>query len=297
MGSAIVFPVRLRFTSLVLLALAAGAQADIGWSVNIVDPTDEYASFHSTITQNLLAAGNAWGSRLVGSGTIDVNISFADIPTADASATDWVLNHTTPGGVDVYEWGTTSEIRTGVDPNGAEADIDIRLGRDWMNNVFFWDPNPTQRTAAIPQSRIDGQSTLMHEIGHGLAFNGWLNGTNVSNQGYESMYDEQISLVGGNLYFNGANAMAAYGGPVPLTYGNYAHYGNAAPRPGSELVGTRLMNGVFSYYQTRWYVTDLDLGFLADTGYTLKAAPVPEPATMAALGLGVAATLRRRKRR
>ena len=37
--------------------------------------------------------------------------------------------------------------------------------------------------------------------------------------------------------------LAAYGGPVPLTYGNIAHLANNEPRPGSDLL-EELMNGV-----------------------------------------------------
>lgn len=281
-------------TSLALLAFAVAGHADIGWSVNFSDPSNTYASYYSTITANLMAAGNAWGSHLVGTGTIDVNISFADIPTADGGAATNVYDHTTAGGVNVFQQGTAYEINTGIDPNGSTSDINIRLGNDWMHNTIWWDPNPTARTAAIPAYKVDGQSVLMHELGHGLAFNGWLDGTNGQNPGYESPYDENVVFDGSNLYFTGAHAEAAYGGPVPLTYGNYAHYGNAAPRPGSELAGTRLMNGVVTYYQTRWNVTDLDLGVLADSGYTLKA--VPEPTTLAAMGLGIAAFARRRRR-
>jgi hypothetical protein len=271
------------------------AKAVVGWSVNIDDPFNEYTSLHSAIEANFFAAANAWGSHIVGSGTIDVNISFANIGTADGGSAATQFDHMSADGHYVYQQGAAYEAITGIDPNGSTADINIRLGRDWMNNVLWWDPNPTLRTDAIPDFHVDGESTLMHEIGHGLAFNGWRNGTTGALPGdYESPFDENVVAGGGYLWFSGAHAEAAYGGPVPLTLGNYGHYGNLGG-PGSEFVGVGLMNGVYSYYQTRWNVSAVDLGILQDTGFTLVSS-VPEPTTFAVMSLGVAALLRRRKR-
>ena len=70
---------------------------------------------------------------------------------------------------------------------------------------------------------------LIHELGHAFVFNGWMNGTTGQlPPTYMSTFDEHSSFDGSNLYFNGAGATGRYGGPVPLTYGNYGHLGNAA---------------------------------------------------------------------
>ena len=57
-----------------------------------------------------------------------------------------------------------------------------------------------------------------------------------------------------------------YGGPVPMTYGDYPHFGNEPPRPGSDLIDHELMNGVVFYYGQRYYISPLDLAVLEDVG-------------------------------
>lgn len=85
---------------------------------------------------------------------------------------------------------------------------------------------------------------------------------------YMSTFDERASFDGSNLFFNGTGAMARYGGAVPLTYGNYGHVGNSAPRPGSNLL-IDLMNGVVYYYQTRYSISPLDLEITRDSGIAI----------------------------
>src|SRR4030095_3774097 len=57
------------------------------------------------------------------------------------------------------------------------------------------------------------------------------------------LHDRHASLHGSDLFFNGASAVALYGGPVPITYGNPHPLGNEAPRSGSDLLPD-LMNGI-----------------------------------------------------
>lgn len=283
-----------------LASLSVGARADIGWTVDFDDPGGTYSAYYDNIRSNMLAAGNIWGSYLAGSGTIDIQVGFADIATANGASVTTGFSHMN-GSTSVYNQGAAAEILTGVDPNGSGYDIRINigstyqsyLGSSYLDNLWF-DPHPMQRTDTLPDGRTDAMSTFLHEIGHGLAFNGWRNGTTGNLPGsYESTFDENVVVgSGGYLYFDGPNASAAYGGPVPLTRGNYGHYGNASPGPGSDLVGYSLMNGVSYYYGARWGISAVDLGFMKDVGFTV----VPEPASIAALGVGVCALLRRRRK-
>jgi hypothetical protein len=109
------------------------------------------------------------------------------------------------------------------------------------------------------------------------------------------------------LAFTGPSATALYGGPVPLTVGSYAHLGNPAPLPGTDLIPD-LMNGVAFTRGTRYHITPLDLAMLRDLESTLpsgvadltgglRAAPmleappplaVPEPSTWLLMVAGLA---------
>jgi hypothetical protein len=170
---------------------------------------------------------------------------------------------------DIFEQGAAFEVRTGMDPNGADPDIRIRIGTAYLTDQLWFDPNPQTRTDPIPANHIDAVSVFIHELGHAFVFNGWMNGTTGQlPPTYMSTFDEHASFDGSNLYFNGSGATARYGGPIPLTYGNYGHLGNSAPRPGSNLL-IDLMNGVIYYYQTRYSISPLDLEIAKDSGMAI----------------------------
>jgi hypothetical protein len=246
----------------------SGASPAITYNVTFIEPAGPYASYYPAITAAIQAAGAEWNRHLVGSGTLEVEVSMANIPTMDGTSvtTGFVSNN---GTRDIYEQGAAYEIRTGMDPNGSDPDIRIRIGTDYLTNEVWFDPNPQTRTDPIPANHIDAISVFIHELGHAFVFNGWMNGsTGQLPPTYMSTFDAKASFDGSNLYFNGSGAMGRYGGPVPLTYGNYGHLGNSAPRPGSNLLYD-LMNGVVYYYQNRYFISPLDLEIARDSGMAI----------------------------
>lgn len=245
-----------------------GAPAAITYNVTFVDPSGPYASYYPAITAALQAAGAEWNRHLVGSGSLEVEVSMANIPTMDGTSvtTGFVRND---GTRDIFEQGAAYEIRTGIDPNGTDPDIRIRIGMAYLTNEVWFDPHPQTRTDPIPANHIDAISVFIHELGHAFVFNGWMNGTTGQLPAtYMSPFDANSSFDGSNLYFNGTGAVTRSGHPVPLTYGNYGHIGNNAPRPGSDLL-LDLMNGVVYYYQTRYFITPLDLEIARDSGIAI----------------------------
>ncbi len=244
--------------------------ASITYNVTFTEPGGPYASYYPAITAALQAAGVEWNRHLIGSGNLEVEISMANIPTMDGTSvtTGFVRNN---GTRDIFEQGAAYEIRTGIDPNGADPDIRIRIGTAYLTNEVWFDPNPQARNTPIPANHIDAISVFIHELGHAFVFNGWRNGTTGQlPPTYMSTMDEQSSFDGTNLFFNGAGAAGRYGGPVPLTYGNYGHIGNNSPRPGSNLL-LDLMNGVVYYYQTRYFISPLDSEITRDCGIAIPA--------------------------
>jgi len=248
-----------------LPAQVPGQAANITYNISFAEPGGAHASYYPAITAALQAAGAEWNRHLIGSGNLEVEVSFANIPTMDGASvsTGFVRND---GTRDIFEQGAAYEIRTGIDPNGADPDVRIRIGTSYITTDLWFDPNPQTRNTAIPPNKIDAISVFIHELGHALVFNGWMNGTTGQlPPNYMSTMDERSSFNGGNLFFNGSGAAGRYGGPVPLTFGNYGHIGNNAPRPGSNLL-LDLMNGVVYYYQTRYFVSPLDSEIARDCG-------------------------------
>lgn len=116
------------------------------------------------ITAALQAAGAEWNRHLVGSGSLEVEVSMANIPTMDGTSVSsgFVRNN---GTRDIFEQGAAFEIRKGTDPNGADPDIRIRIGTAYLTDQLWFDPNPQTRTDPIPANHIDAMSVFIHELG------------------------------------------------------------------------------------------------------------------------------------
>lgn len=110
-------------------------------------------------------------------------------------------------------------------------------------------------------------SFFLHELGHALGFNGRGDGnTGIVSGQFPSTYDTLVATSGGFPVFTGANAVAAYGGPVPLSTGivnSYVHYGRVT----ADGLDLGLMEGsTYAPSGVRWYVDVLDLAFFRDMG-------------------------------
>lgn len=274
-----------------MLALSVNpAFATVMYTVTIDDPANLFLAYHAPIVSNVLAAGARWSHFLVGDATIDLQIGFSGIPTAEGSSVTTGFVGTI-GTLNVFEQGAAAEVRTGIDPNGpGSPDGVITIGTNYLVNDLAFDLHPAVPSGPIPAGKIDAVSVFLHEIGHVLAFNGFRSGFDGSLPGnFESTFDAYTTFDGTNLFFNGPKATALYGQPVPLTFGNYPHLGNAAPLPGSDLIPD-LMNGVQLDRDTRYDISLLDLDILCDVGVpgtTCQGPVVPEPSTWLLFGSGL----------
>ena len=262
--------------------------------VSFVDPAAAYSAYYADLQRTAVAAGLAWSQHFAGdfSGVdLAVSINFAALATSTGRSLGSAFVGTTASGMTLWEQGAAHELRTGVDINGALPDIEFSIGAvGYLQSELWFDPDPLLRSAAVPADRTDAMSVLLHEWGHALGFNGWMDGSTGALPGsYASTFDAQIvpqSGPGGmTLVFQGAQAMSVYGAAVPLTFGNYAHVGNSGGRGGADLIPD-LMNGEVFYRGTRYEVSALDLAMLADVGLPVLAA-VPEPGTNALLLAGL----------
>ena len=129
----------------------------------------------------------------------------------------------------VSEQGWASQLRTGKDPNGDEADIEIVLAPDYMRTIW-WDPQPELRQARIPGDKLDSMSVMLHELGHAIAFNGWIDPKTGQLPGqFISSYDRHVTYDGKDFFFNGPEAVKLWGRPVPLARIIHAQPRRAGP--------------------------------------------------------------------
>ena len=209
-----------------------------------------------------------WSEVLTGDAVLSVRVELLEQTSSGRAQGGWG-NGTNIGqvdGVNLIIGAPSRELQTGEEVPGTSYDVLLQFSRDYLLNELFLDPTPGTRDD-IPGERTDGLSVVLHEIGHALGMIGYYN-TTTNNQGaFASTYDLRRFDLEGEDYFSGPNVEALLGGPLELTHGNYAHYGNSGEFPGSNpdpLLG--LMNGVTFYRGYAYMIGELDLAIMADLG-------------------------------
>ena len=258
------------------------ARAAVTTEVTFNDPAGAYTAYYGPLTSHVQAGMRNWTAGVASDITVRAVVRFAGSNggTADGRSFTNAFSHTDGTGRSVQMEGLAARL-TGLIPASSPApDIDIFVNPAYLTNELWFDPQPDRRVAPVPVNKTDAMSTFTHEIGHALGFAGFINQTTGARpDGYESAFDERISFDGTNFFFNGAGAVQAYGGPVPLTFGNLYHLGNNAPRPGADLLADSLMNGVTFTRGKRYHVSALELAMLKDTGLSLEGPAVSVAAT------------------
>jgi hypothetical protein len=160
------------------------------------------------------------------------------------------------------------KIFTGVDQNGTTAD-----GNIWFNSGHAWsfDGSPDYQ-------ENDFESVALHELIHTLGFSSSL--SSQSSTGYRTTLDSYLTdstgaklfasdgtwVKGGYPYFDGANAVAAYGGLVPMS-------GDGSHLDGLEFAGSLMSPSTYTGVR-RIRVSAVELGILEDLGYTVATVAV-----------------------
>ena len=203
-------------------------------------------------------------------------------------------------------YGTVVQTRilTGVDTNGAAADSAIE-----MNFAYPWALGNN-----VSGNKYDFQSVATHELVHTLGIMSGLespsnqnrnwttydsflttaNGTDPIGADYvwNTAYTPNLTGSNGGLYFSGPNAVAAYGGPVPLytpgtwTAGSSLTHLDPADAPAGT---TYLMDPNDGYGPGARRLTPVEAAMFTDMGYTIY-----QPSVYAVFFVGF--FLRRRRR-
>lgn len=205
-----------------------------------------------------------------------------------------------------YKTVVQGKILTGVDFNGSAADgtIDVNFGNPWA----YGD--------SVTTNQYDFKSTMMHEMLHAYGFLAYVDGPGmntgtiwttfdsfittrsgakiVSGSTYKFLtsYNTNLTGGGGGLFFNGPNAVAAYGGPVPLyTPSPWESGSSVSHLDDNTFTGSKsqMMNALTDTGLGIRTLSAVELGVLKDLGYTVKS-----PSAAGVLLFGVV-FLRRRK--
>lgn len=197
------------------------------------------------------------------------------------------------------------KIQTGVDANGAAADGEItwNFGNSWAFGT------------AVGTSEYDFESTAMHELLHTFGFLSFVDqagtntgrswttfdqylvtadGTRVITDSYRWNTAYNSTLTGG-LYFGGPDAVAVYGGVVPLYTPDPWESGSSVSHLDDDTftgANSMLMNAATETGPGVRVISPVELAILKDLGYTVTDA-VPVQA-LVLIGFGL---LRRRSGR
>jgi hypothetical protein len=142
---------------------------------------------------------------------------------------------------------------------------------DYFKTLWF-DPDPKTRKAPVPRDKLDALSIFLHELGHAMGFNGFMDPSTGAFSGKcVSTYDRWVARSGTEYFFNGPAAVKLHGHSIPLARrtNNYHHLGDNVPGVDPRL-RYDLMNGVFMEYGRRYTISPLDVAILEDCGLPVK---------------------------
>lgn len=228
--------------------------------VSFTDPTGRYTSQTALLVKNVEAAWAMWAPYLAPSdATIEIDFRLVtDYANRGGGRSVTSVVETVANGDRTAAQGSIYELRTGNDPNGATADIEVFFDVDFLAQWYFIDPLDGTPTPSGKNNLVD---VIAHELGHALGFNGFSNVTTFALGNYASRFDRLIEVKNGLPYFVGEKAVALYGGAVPLTPGNVFHVGNTTTPIASDL-----MNGLTLRTGIRYEISALDIAILSDMG-------------------------------
>jgi Bacterial Ig domain len=289
------------------------AAEDLGLHVNLLDPfrssgTSAGALFNEGAIKfafNYTTGANYWSAdakSALESSALQLAAYFLVTKpvTLDYDVTaqnDPALNTLATAGSDLISgapgfWRTVAQnkLLSGVDSNGAAADgtIDWNFGEPWS----YGD--------AVAGNQYDFVSTAMHELMHSFGFLSYVGppgsntnlawtlfasyvttstGTRVINASgfWNTAYDPNLTGAGGGLYFDGTNAAAAYGGPVPLFTPNPWQEGSSATHlDDATFTGSneKLMNAISNLGLGVRVLSPVERGIMQDLGYTVVVPSV-----------------------
>ena len=260
---------------------AGGTLASRGW-----------LAADSLFQQNIRAAANQWGAQFNSDKTLIVRIDTTSFAARAGGAFSYGrFLYTNPSGKQVWEVGSLSRMLTGANPGETAYGYDIVLGFDasFVEQFYWFDPQPELRTAPVPANRGDFVSVVMHELGHALGIGGNRDfPTRELKTPTISQFDD-LSYFGGNgqpfagpgqpnpLFFGGDRAASLFGGDLPLThkpagdpnYGQNFYHLSAGDPNAPDGLETTLMNGCVLPNGQRLSITAYDRAAIADLGYPM----------------------------
>ncbi|MBL9200348.1 MAG: hypothetical protein JNL39_07560 [Opitutaceae bacterium] len=239
----------------------------------------EYSSrLTDTLNAIVPAQGNAWTATFANPSSPAATVSLSDLAVpantlviyvGAANLGAGVLAQGQPGG---YSANGNSNWLNNVSARGQTGALGLSPtdfgpwgGAISFNSATAWHTDASPATVEPFPGQYDLYTVALREIGHVLGL------------GTAPSWFTNLSGAGGVSLFGGANAVAAFGGPVPLAPGN-SHWqaGTLSAALGTGNPQAAVLNQDLAA-GARSFLTALDAAALQDVGWTV----VPEVSTFA----------------
>lgn len=257
-----------------LVGLASTAKGQVQFQITIEPLPPEFVRLEPTIRNHLLTAAQMWAQPFNTTNcTVAIVFRLQKWPARGfgRSLYNVPLKGEKHDGKFVTEEGLPHKLRTGEARRDSGPDVEMAFDPDYFKTLWL-DPDPRTRAAPVPGDKLDALSIFLHELGHAMGFNGFMNPSTGAFSGkYMSAYDRWVTRDGIEFFFNGPAAVKLYGRPIPLARrnNNYHHLGDSVPGIDPRLKHD-LMTGWFMEYGRRYTISPLDIAILADCGLPVK---------------------------
>ena len=270
-----------------------GGSVDVPVTVTVSPAGVSFAFAYGTGSQHWTPAARtaleSAATTLAAQIIVDAPVTVTyDVRGENSSGSGWLatafvnFGSASPG---YHQTVVQTKILTGADANGATAD-----SRLTVNFAYPWALGDT-----VTGSRYDFQAVALHELVHTLGFitgfgtdpnsidRNWTtydsflaaaDGTSPIGGGYvwDAAYLPNLTGGNGGLFFDGPNAVGAYGAPVPIytpgtwTPGSSLSHLDPADAPAGTVY---LMDPSDGYGPGVRALTPVEAGILTDLGYTI----------------------------
>jgi hypothetical protein len=283
---------------IIAFVLASESRAGLSFDFRYIDDsTGTFASRgwldpNSLFQRNIAAAATLWGDQFASDETIIVRVDpMSFVARAGGTASLGRSLYKNAQDQEVWEVGPLTRILTGDNPGEEFFGYDILLGFDaaYVENNYWFDPQPELRVEPVPTNKGDFLSVALHELGHGFGLAGFRDFATGEIISDNTTVIDDLSYFGGNgdpigpggqrnpMYFDGEMAARLFGSDLPVTHKppghplhgqNFYHLSACDPGAADGLEGT-LMNGCAIPAGDRLHITPFDLAVYADMGYPM----------------------------
>ena len=227
------------------------------------------ASTLDMIEDGLVAALEIWGRYIEApNANIEIDLAIEEL-AGNGLAEAGPFYYSQGGGpfIDIVNQELSSDMDVDINilPRDASVIVDLSTLRD---GDFYFDTTYEPNPSGLGFSQSDFLTVMLHELAHVFGF--------ISTPSFSTNYSDLVIEIGGQHFFTGANAVAEFGGNVPIDSASFIVDGSIvtigdAHFDEDSVLGDDVLSPVLTT-GTRAPVTPLGVAVLQDLGVPIVSA-------------------------